>query len=92
MTEDATEVIPPIWTATVDDGTWRADVIGIESNDYRGILIVTRVSDDKEILREEVPLAFGAMFGPDIDDVNLWGQMVIGSIDHYEAQHPEEKT
>lgn len=83
---------PPIWEATVDDHTWKAQVDGIESNQYRGVLTVRRLSDDKEILREEVGLSFGAVFGPDVSDVNLWGSMVIGSIDHYEAQHPEEKT
>lgn len=82
----------PIWEATVDDATWKAEVNGIESNNYRGVLTVHRVSDDKEILREEVPLSYGAVFGPDVSDVNLWGSMVIGSIDHYLAQHPEEKV
>jgi hypothetical protein len=81
---------PPIWEATVDDHTWKAEVNGIESNNYRGVLTVRRLSDDKEILREEVGLSFGAVFGPDVSDVNLWGAMVLGSIDHYLAQHPEE--
>jgi hypothetical protein len=65
-------------------------VDGIESNEYRGVLTVRRLADDKEILREEVGLSYGARFGPDVDDVNLWGQMVINTIDHYEAQHPTD--
>jgi hypothetical protein len=83
---------PPIWEATVDDHAWKAQVDGIESNNYRGVLTVRRLSDDKEILREEVGLSYGAIFGPDVSDVNLWGAMVLGSIDHYLAQHPEEET
>jgi hypothetical protein len=90
MTAEQAEPIP-IWEATLDNHTWVARVHGIESNDYRGTLTVTRVSDDKEILREEVGLAFGAMFGPDVSDVNLWGQMVVGVVDQYYAQHPEEE-
>lgn len=81
---------PPIWEATVDDHAWKAEVNGMDTNAYRGVLTVRRVADDKEILREEVGLSFGAKFGPDVDDVNLWGAMVIGSIDHFEAQHPKE--
>lgn len=76
----------PIWEATVDNHAWHAKVVGIETNQYRGILTVTRTEDGKEILHEEVGLSFQAMFGPDVDDVNLWGQMVIGAIDHFEAQ------
>ncbi len=89
MTEIKEDVV---WEGTVDDHTWHAKVVGIESNEYRGVLTVTRVSDDKEILCEEVGLSFGAKFGPDVDDVNLWAQMVIGAIDHFEAQHPKEST
>jgi hypothetical protein len=90
MTE-ATEDDDVVWSATVDQGTWDAKVIPIETNTYRGTLIVTRISDNKEILNEEVGLSFQAVFGPDVDDVRLWAQMVTGAIDHYWAQHPEEK-
>ena len=93
MTETPVEKpVPPIWEATVDDHAWKAEVNGIEANNYRGVLTVRRVSDDKEILCEEVALSYGAVFGPDVSDVNLWGQMVLGSIDHYLAQHPEEPS
>ena len=81
-----------IWTTTVDQGTWRARVEPIESNNYRGVLTVTRVSDDKEILREEVGLSYGAIFGPDVSDLQLWGEMVLNSIDRYNDQHPREVT
>ena len=90
MPDDIKEDV--VWEATVDGHTWLAKVVGMESNEYRGILTVTRVSDDKEILREEVGLSYGAKFGPDVDDVNLWAQMVIGAIDHFEAQNPNKDT
>jgi len=92
MTEEPAEIAGLVWSAGVDDGAWRADVTRMETNSWRGILTVTRIADGKEILREEVGLAYAAALGPDQSDVNLWGQMVIGSIDFYEAQHPEERT
>jgi len=79
----STESIP-IWESTVDQGTYNAKVVDGESG--MGVITVTRIEDDKEILREEVGLSFGAQFGPDVDDVRMWQVMVIDAIDHFVAQ------
>jgi len=76
-----------IWEGTVDDGTWEVQVK--RESDYRATLTVTRISDSEEILCEEDGLAYRAVFGPDVDDVNLWMTMGIEAIDHYNAQHPD---
>jgi hypothetical protein len=75
---------PPVWEGTVDDQTWEVKVVRV--SDYRGTLTVTRISDQKEILREEVGLAYQAIFGPDVDDLNMWQVMSIEAIDHFNAQ------
>lgn len=74
-----------VWTATLDDHTWRADVVRSEQ-DHEGILTVTRVADDTEILRETVDLSFNARFGPDVDDVNMWCAMAIEAVDKHNAE------
>ena len=71
---------PPVWENTVDEGAWRCTVT--RTGDYTGVLTVVRASDDVEILREEVTLAYRAIFGPDIDDVAQWQAMAIAAIDN----------
>jgi len=78
-----------IWSGTLDDDhTWQADVNRVGS--YRGVLTVTRIADNEEILHEDVVLDYGAIFGPDIADVQMWTVMVIEAIDHYNAQQKAE--
>ena len=69
----------PVWENTVDEGAWRCKVE--RTGDYTGVLTVVRVSDEEEILREEVGLSYQAIFGPDVDDVALWQTMCIQAID-----------
>lgn len=83
-----------VWSVTVDDHTWLAEVTRIPPGEgvvdaisiNEAVLTVTRISDDEEILRTNVGLAYDALFGPDVDDVNLWTVMVIEAIDHFNAQ------
>lgn len=74
-----------VWGATTEDRAWEIDVTTLETNSYRGELVVIRTSDEKEIVREEVPVSNGTG-QPEQHDVNLWGQMALGAIDHFEAQ------
>jgi hypothetical protein len=76
-----------VWVASIDNHTWHCRVEHAEA-DHRGVLIVSKVDDNDttEILREEVGLAFDAIFGPDQEDVLLWVTMAIDAVDHYNAQ------
>ena len=78
-----------IWQATVDDSTWRVEVQGTEQP-HLGVLVVSRMESREEILREEVNLAYGAIFGPDVSDVQMWMVASIEAIDKYNAQHSPE--
>src|SRR5262245_17769997 len=79
----------PIWEGTVDDNTWRVQVIDAEQPGH-GTLTVVRISDGLVILREDATLAYGAIFGPDVDDVSKWQYMAIEAIDHYNAHHGKD--
>lgn len=68
-----------VWENTVDGGVWKVQVE--RTGDYTGVLTVVRASDDKEILREDVGLAYRAVFGPDVDDVAQWQDRCIEVID-----------
>jgi len=80
-----------VWSAITEDEVWAIDCELVEENPYRATLIVTRVADQKEILREEITNTSGTN-EPEQHDVNLWGHMVLGAIDHYAAQHPKENA
>ena len=66
-----------IWEATIDN-TFKCAVVHTE--DYKGQLKVTD-NAGKVLLDETVDLAFGASFGPDVDDVQAWENMCIEAVD-----------
>lgn len=80
MTEapDAENVV---WSATVDDGKFLAQVM--RTGAYTGQLTVTVGEGGKVLLDIEVGLAYEAIFGPDIDDVARWQGQAIAAIDDY---------
>lgn len=69
-----------VWSGTVDDGTWLAQVV--RTAEYEGRLTVTRVSDNEVILDELVGLSYMALFGPDVSDVVEWQDKAIEAIDN----------
>lgn len=65
-----------IWSVTLDD---RYIVTVDRTGDYTGELAIHL--DDKELLREPVGLSYGALFGPDVDDVQTWQRRAIKFVD-----------
>src|SRR5262245_8590300 len=59
-----------VWEATVDEGKYRCEVVRI--GHAHGMLTVTKVDTQEALLIQEVGLAYGAVFGPDVDDVSYW--------------------
>lgn len=49
----------------------------------RGLLTITDRGGEKEveIYRQEVGLAYGAQFGPDVEDVALWQDIAVKVVD-----------
>lgn len=68
-----------IWHNTVDNGTWDCRVV--DAGPGRGTLYVTRVETGGVILEQQVTLSYGAMFGPDVADVQEWEARCIEAID-----------
>jgi hypothetical protein len=68
-----------VWHRTVDGGEWIAQV---QRERGGGRLLVWHHPDTAHpILDQHVGLAYGAMFGPDVDDVLTWEHAVIEAID-----------
>jgi hypothetical protein len=70
-----------IWKNTVDGGEYVCSVIRHEKDLYKGYLFVVRVEDGKVLLNKEVPVSYGAIFGPDVADLYDWEEQCIGAID-----------
>lgn len=68
-----------VWEQTLDKGAYQARVERL--NKYKGQLIVTKVVDGTVLLNEEVGLAYGSIFGPDVDDVAFWQEKTIAAVD-----------
>lgn len=67
-----------VWQNRLDD---KYDVF-VESKDdgYKGDLVLKE--GEKELLREQVTISFGARFGPDIADVAIWEDRCCEFIDN----------
>jgi hypothetical protein len=75
-----------IWTQTVDDGAFTAEVTRVD-DDY-GTLRVS-VTGGEQLLERPVSLAYGAPFGPDVDDVADWQDWTLEVIDAHLAKEEE---
>lgn len=65
-----------IWQNLLDH-KYRCRVIRL--TERTGTLSIS--DDDKELISCVVPLAYGALFGPDVDDVNDWQERCVKWID-----------
>lgn len=71
-----------IWEAMLD-GQWRCEVQRLSES--MGLLTVVSEDTDETLLSKEVPLAYGARFGPDVDDVEQWKVASEAAVDGREA-------
>ena len=71
-------IIWKIWKNKVDN---KYDVFVESRGDgYSGDLVIK--DGDKELLRENVSISFGAGFGPDMEDVSIWEDRCVKFIDN----------
>lgn len=68
-----------VWEQNVDNNEYQCAVKRIAGQTHAGELTVT--NDGDVIHREQVGLAYGAIFGPDVDDVATWQDRCIQVID-----------
>jgi len=76
-----------VWSVTADNHAWNIQVTRLSERAAR--FTVTNSETGEEIVNDAVSLAYGALFGPDVDDVNMWAAMAIEAIDHYYQHHKE---
>lgn len=67
-----------IWKADLD-GKFKCTVTRI--NKRGGTLRIEDTESGKTLLEQDVGLAYGAQFGPDIDDVNKWESICVAVVD-----------
>lgn len=65
-----------IWQTTLDE-KFACQVV--RTGDYKGQLTVK--DGETVLLDKEVGLAYGAVFGPDVDDVSAWQDACIEAVD-----------
>jgi hypothetical protein len=72
-----------VWFATLD-GRYQIEVQRA-SRSTGNLCIFDHADGDKELANWLVPLAYGAVFGPDVDDVAQWQDKVLEFIDNRKA-------
>lgn len=68
-----------IWENTLDQ---RYKCTVTRNSQYLGQLKILDEELNKVLCDEEVRLSYGATFGPDVDDVNLWQDRIIEIVDN----------
>jgi hypothetical protein len=66
-----------VWQASVDDDRYECSVY--RTGEYEGELVVTE--GERVLLKEDVTLSYGAIFGPDVSDVANWQDKALAVID-----------
>ena len=69
-----------VYDNTLDGGRYRLRVI--HQDNGGGYLTVTQEAEEKLLYACEVPLAYGAIFGPDASDVAEWQEIAIKIVDN----------
>lgn len=67
-----------VWESKLDN-RYNCKVVRID--EYNATLTVVDGTDDNVLLCSPVTLMYGAKFGPDVEDVSLWQDMCIKTID-----------
>jgi hypothetical protein len=75
----AYDVTQVVWSSTLDE-QYQVTVYEAAGDRGRGMLIVAD-SSGKSILRKAVHLTYGAVMGPDVDDVNKWMTDAVRAVD-----------
>lgn len=68
-----------IWESDVDEGEYRVAVVRVSN--YAGTLQVFRRGQSAPFFEKEVGLAYGAVLGPDVDDLQSWQETALEQID-----------
>lgn len=86
MSDDREFGFDVIWQQTMDGGAFTLRVTRIDES--TGLLQVS-VNNGERLHEERVPLAYGALFGPDIDDLAQWQETTINIVDAWLATNQQ---
>jgi hypothetical protein len=85
---DAAVVEFVAWRSRLDD-RYLVEVQYAEDNSYQGTLaIFDHLNGDRLVHSEPTGIAYGARFGPDIDDVATWHERAAEVVDNLGATTP----
>ena len=63
------------------DKKWLIEVTSSEDSQYRGTLTIRDKDSESVVFTQEVGISYGAIFGPDVDDVRTWQTIALGYVD-----------
>lgn len=68
-----------VWYSTLDNRY----KIQIQRIDYSSanLYIFDSIKNNEQIFCQKVSLSYGAIYGPDVNDVNIWKKIIINFID-----------
>lgn len=70
-----------VWRTKLDD-RYLVEVQRDPTDGYKAQLVIfDHERNDEEIMCWDVGLSYGALFGPDVDDVSIWQDKVIDFVD-----------
>jgi hypothetical protein len=75
-----------VWDGVLD-GKYLCHVDGYSDDWYEGVLTIRDKDTDTILHAESVGIAYGARFGPDMDDVDEWTNLCINFIDKKEQNN-----
>lgn len=67
-----------VWESTLDD---RYRCLVSRTGAETGRLTITDTETEQELHAEDVELAYGATFGPDIGDIRTWQELAMEVVD-----------
>ena len=78
-----------VWQSRLD-GRYQIEVHRIDGETHRGIFMIwDKEQDFRQIYAEDVPLMYGAQFGPDVEDVQSWMDKGCVVVDNLNGNSPE---
>lgn len=79
-----------IWRDTAGQNDFLAVVTRVDQ--YLGLFTATHIPSGKVIDTQEVPLSYGAFFGPDLSDVDWWETLLEAAMNKYSTLELEKKV
>ena len=75
------ETMKVVWWTRLD-GRYQIEVH--RSGENNGVLhIFDHFENDKHVFEKPVSLSYGAVFGPDVGDINDWKSMAVDFVDNH---------